>query len=60
MPFGMTSPKKQVNRGRLRMMAAQNLSLWGSETPYQIQWAFFIFYFDLVGDWTLLSNHFVS
>jgi hypothetical protein len=46
MPFGMTSPKKQVNRGRLRMMAAQNLSLWGSETPYQIQWAFFISSFE--------------
>ena len=25
-PFGVTSPKKQVNRGRLRMTAAQNLS----------------------------------
>ena len=25
-PFGVTSPKKQVNRGRLRMKAAQNLS----------------------------------
>jgi len=40
-PFGMTSPKKQVNRRRLRMLAAQNLSSWGSETPRQIQWAFF-------------------
>jgi hypothetical protein len=44
-PFGMTSPKKQVNRRRLRMLAAQNLSLWGSETPRQIQWAFFCFEF---------------
>jgi hypothetical protein len=26
MPFGVTSPKKQVNRRRLRMKAAQNLS----------------------------------
>ena len=43
MPFGMTSPKKQVNRRRLRMLAAQNLSLWGSETPRQIQWAFFFY-----------------
>ncbi len=45
MPFGVTSPKKQVNRRRLRMLAAQNLSLWGSETPRQIQWAFFCFEF---------------
>jgi hypothetical protein len=37
------SPKKQVNRRRLRTTAAQNLSLWGSETPRQIQWAFFLF-----------------
>jgi len=35
-----TSPKKQDNRRRLRLTAAQNLSLWGSETPRQIQWFF--------------------
>jgi hypothetical protein len=40
--FGVTSPKKQDNRRRLRTAAAQNLSLWGSETPHQIQWDFFI------------------
>ena len=27
------------------MLAAQNLSLWGSETPRQIRWAFFCFEF---------------
>jgi len=37
------SPKKQDNRRRLRTKAAQNLSYRGSETPHQIQWAFFIF-----------------
>src|SRR5688572_4035528 len=42
-PYGATSPKKQVNRRRLRMKAAQNLSFWGSETPLQIQWAFLFF-----------------
>ena len=41
--FSGPSPKKQVNRRRLRMTAAQNLSFWGSETPHQIQWAFFLF-----------------
>ena len=28
-PYGVTSPKKQVNRRRLRMTAAQNLSFMG-------------------------------
>lgn len=35
-----TSPKKQVNRRRLRLPAAQNLSYRGSETPHQIHWVF--------------------
>jgi hypothetical protein len=37
---GVTSPKKQDNRRRLRTTAAQNLSYRGSETPHQIQWEF--------------------
>jgi len=38
----VTSPKKQVNRRRLRLLAAQNLSSWGSETPRQIRWIFLL------------------
>jgi len=34
-----TSPKKQVNSGRLRLPAAQNLSFRGS-APRQVQWVF--------------------
>jgi hypothetical protein len=37
-----TSPKKQVNRRRLRRKAAQNLSFRGSETPLRIRWIFFL------------------
>ena len=36
------SPKKQDNRRRLRLRAAQNLSSRGSETPLQIRWIFLL------------------
>lgn len=41
--FSGPSPKKQVNRGRLRMTAAQNLSYGVQKHLHQIQWAFFLF-----------------
>ena len=43
-PYGVTSPKKQVNRRRLRMTAAQNLSFMGFRNTSPNPVGFFYFF----------------
>src|SRR5687768_11027616 len=56
-PYGVTSPKKQVNRRRLRMTAAQNLSFMGFRNTSPNPVGFFYFVAFSHG-WTVLCYPF--